>query len=844
MDDMFDEEYKKAIQIGQENLAVLRLARAWCDNIDYTRGPFGIGLIEAASGLPISGGNLRCDFAEPPTSFAARLAAGAVDFYERNCIGCTDRKATDASVHLGTWSEAHIAERAELETQAARQRCDVETACRERATARRFQHGQCDPVSQSILDLLDRVDALERDQEAEQLLVKHAEMAPGDFSDALVEHLAIEGLAIGSDAFLRTVIAIFERQGRPAADTMLDIAFQAAEMNVAGESAGRVIATHAEAPAVAVSSLTGLVRLAAGTPDHFSSRRIGAEPAALLRLFDCDSGSTVKLLSDMLRDEDVTTRAQAAHAAEKVVAARPSAGALLLPALLDSLSHPDNSKYMGDQFAAAQVARVVADIFITDPEAADLGLYPRIRTAEPSLAKKLWACYQHACPSRFRQEVPLHVTNVILRRSLKLLEMDLEYELQRDVASTVSTAYHGRIEGGALALRDILRVVYHWSSRRHAMETNEPAREDLTAESFLTLESERTLVSAILSELCSALECAARQYPHEYVSLIDSEWDVSGTNAARVLLLDVLRVVIRDQESFEITVPLLRRALARSSASERAAAFRVIGEIRSSEVSAPHDLVNRVLQGFDDYTLIVLLGALRAAQRLEIPQVAKPSVINRAFAFAASYGPERVYERDVERALRLALRLAKDETYEVAVGRFVLELVASLPSGEAVELLRTLDLENHEEWTGAAVNALKVDPHPSYRGIGDSDRRVLLRKLAVRPTGQIAPHFGALVEMATERLPRQPWWAAAVADLLERHLEHERAAALSDKVVETLPDTREQRRARSVARQIALGRHANAAAVRGDREGAERALTEWTQILQDDDETVSRLGIQ
>ena len=166
----------------------------------------------------------------------------------------------------------------------------------------------------------------EGDLEAERLPVKHAEMAPGDFSDALVDHLAQEAMAIGNDSLLATVIAIFERQGRPSTDTMLSIAFEAVRQEIAAPDAGRVIATHAVRFETAVSSLTGLVRLAAGEPDFLSHRRIGADPAALLRFFDSDSKKALALIRAMLLDDDERTRADAAHAAEELASARPPAG--------------------------------------------------------------------------------------------------------------------------------------------------------------------------------------------------------------------------------------------------------------------------------------------------------------------------------------------------------------------------------------------------------------------------------------------------------------------------------------------------------------------------------------
>ena len=519
MDDI-SSEYEKAVAIGQENLELLRLADAWCQNVSYTRGPFGIGIIETSTGLPISGGSLRCDFAKPPQSYGMQLAHGAVAFYEENCIGCPERVPTDAGEHLGTWADALITEREEREAAAAQQRREAAKASKRRAANRRVLHGETDPASQAILDLLDRVDAVERDQEAEELLTKHAEMAPGDFPDALVDHLVREAMAIGNSAFLEAAIAIFERQGRPQPDAMLAIAFQAVEKNIARASTGRVIATHASQFDVDNSSLAGLVHLAAGEPDHLWNRRVDAQPAALLRFFDCGPDEAVHLLSDMLSDKDVWVRADAAHAAEKVVAARPAAGPLLLPALLDSLRQADDSAYLREPFAASQAARVVANIFVTRPLETDEELHSRIRQADPALARRLWDCYEKACPSRFREHVPQQVTDTIIRRSLLLLEADLDWELLTDIADALPSLCRQQGLGPAVLIPTLVRLVLDWSSRLQAIQADEPKLEGLTAETFFAFESRRILLSAILDRLQHALESIAKQDPQAYISLI------------------------------------------------------------------------------------------------------------------------------------------------------------------------------------------------------------------------------------------------------------------------------------------------------------------------------------
>lgn len=828
-------EYEEAIAIGQENLELLLLAKAWCQNISRTRGPLGVGIPEAMTGLPISGGSLRCDFAKPPQSYGMQLAHSAVDFYEENCIGCPERVPTDAPEHLGTWADALIAEREERAAAAAQQRREADKASKQRAVERRVFHGKTDPASQAILDLLDRVDAVDRDQEAEELLTKHAEMAPGDFPDALVDHLVQEAMVIGNSAFLEAAIAIFERQGRPEPDTMLAIAFRAVEKDIASVSAGRVIATHASRFDVDHSSLAGLVHLAAGEPDHLQGRRVGAEPAALLRFFDCGADAAVELLNDMLQDADVWARADAGHAAEKVVAARPAVGPLLLPALLDSLRQPDDSAYFGDPFAASQAARVVADIFVTRPLETDAELHSRIRQADPALARRLWDCYQRACPSRFREDVPQQVTDTIIRRSLALLEIDLDLELLREVADALPSLCRQQGLGPAILIPNLVRLVSDWSSRLQAIQADEPAGEGLTAETFLAFESRRIPLSTILDRLQRALESIAKQDPEAYISLIEPDWEASDAQSGRVQLIDVLQAIVHSQSVFDRTLPLLRQSLASSTTGERAAALRVIGATRAPDVSVPPDLAARAVEAFEDEFLIVVLGAIRATLRVDVLEDQKPTLIYKLLGFIAIYGPQALHRDDVARAMRLLLRLAAGEPYEEKASQLLLECIKDLPSGEAADHLRGLGLEGHPSWPAAVVSALHVDTRPEYRGLGDPDRETLLRALATRPAVELAPHFSDLAEIASQRLPDKPWWAGAIADLLALHQEHSRAAALADEVVEMFPDTPEQRPARKLALQVALGHRANAAAAEHDGDGMKDALAEWSQLVSDGD---------
>ena len=361
------------------------------------------------------------------------------------------------------------------------------------------------------------------------------------------------------------------------------------------------------------------MRLAAGETDHFFDRQVGAEPAALLRFFDCEPVKAVKQISGMLQDTDVRIRAQAAHAAETLVATRPDAGSLLLTPLLDSLSHTDKSKYMGDPFAARLAARVVAHIFIANPKDTDILLEMRIRSADLNLAKKLWSCYYSADPRRFREHAPHQVTDTINRRALLLLEMSLDTELLLDVADTLSSACRYENLGNASLTNELVRLVVLWSSRLRRIDPDEPTV-NRNAAGSIELWRKHNRVSAILGRIQSALEHFANQDPQAYISRIETVWETGDAHDLRTCFLEVFQATVRDQEELNLALPLLRHSLESRSPGERAAALHVIGRIRSTDVSIPKDLISRVLEAFGDEKLIVLFAAIRAGLCVEIPR--------------------------------------------------------------------------------------------------------------------------------------------------------------------------------------------------------------------------------
>jgi hypothetical protein len=843
MHDDFRDEFDRAIATGFANAAVLQLAAAWCQHIGVTKGPRGTGLLEHATGLPITGGSLRCDYAKAPTSFSAVLEHSAVDFYEQNCIGCRDRDPTGAAEHLGTWADARIAEREELRREQEEQVRQAAQARERRRKERRLALGAPDATLQSILDLVDRIDAEARDVEAERLLISHAEMSPGDFPEHLIDHITTESIGIGNDALLESVIAVFDRQGRPATDRMLRVAFEAVGRGVAAAAAGRVIAVHAERCDADDRAWDGIVRLAAGGADNFGRPfRIGAEHAPLIRLYDLDPERTVKCMGARLHDEDVWVRATAAHAAEKLVGERPSAGLLLLPALLDALTLPDNSGYLGDPFASGEVRKIVADVLELNPSSTAREINTRIQTGDAGYARELWGCYHNSSRQRRRRPLSREVAEVIAAQGVALLRQDLDPDLLREVSDTLELLARSHGESLDLRLPDVVALVLSWADRIEAYDASRPTTEaaDPSEEAILgSLEWETkrdTLLSARRNVEKILGACAARR-SRDYVDLlVKTAWDSSASSrAGRISLLEVLGSVVREQTTLDCAKALLFRALESDRPGERASALRAFAEIGRHEVVLPGELTDSVLAALNDDKLIVVLAAIGALSQIEVPVDRKLGVITCLLHFAEAYGSDRLHTRDVERALHCVLQLARGEGYEERATGVVLEIVGALPSGNSVGLLDRLPVDHHAGWPSAAVRALRLDPDPRYYGVHDYLRQSLLQELADLPTDQLAPWFDELENVGRDRLPHDRTWAWAIADVLAYHQQHERAAVLCDAVVTALPDTREQRPARRFARQVAIGHHLDGAVARGDVEARKQLMQDWAQLAGEED---------
>jgi len=434
------------------------------------------------------------------------------------------------------------------------------------------------------------------------------------------------------------------------------------------------------------------------------------------------------------------------------------------------------------------------------------------------------------------------VGDVIGKRAAALLSEDqLDGELRFEVAATLSILCEYHRDAVTVSSEEIIALLVASGDRYERFNNGPPGPATATSQdqilmAYMGWMSACVKLSGVVSALEEALEARAERDPTVFLeTLLGGTWAAAEPSPlGRASLLKVLGAVVKEQADLDLTAPILLATIESERNRERAAAYDALAEIGRCEVTLPPSFAESALKALRDEYLIIVLAAIRALPRITVPEEQTVDTVLHLLQFASTYGPGRLHTEYVGIALRTALRLADGQPFQSRVEELVLDVVGSFPSTEAVEILDRLPIDhNHPSWPKVAVSALQPDPDPNWADIRDHRRADLLRDLATIRTDRVAPFFDTLEEIAALRLPYDTSWAWAVSDVLARHGEHRRAAAVCDAVVDAMPDTTEFRPRRSFARQVALGHHLDVAAIAEDSVATQRLLVEWATLVQE-----------
>ncbi len=181
-----DREFKIATEAGEHNRATMELVRNYCGQARIKKFG-GVGMIEQMTGLPIGNHGLECAHATAGGMFTWDFREAALDFYDRHCVDCDQRKPIGVPNLLTLVRERDEKRAVEAQKNLAAQAKEAEAHDARKLTRSRLREG-LGALACTIVDHIDEFDE-QRDQNHRDRLCESARLAPEHFVAPLVEYI-------------------------------------------------------------------------------------------------------------------------------------------------------------------------------------------------------------------------------------------------------------------------------------------------------------------------------------------------------------------------------------------------------------------------------------------------------------------------------------------------------------------------------------------------------------------------------------------------------------------------------------------------------------------------------
>ena len=826
-----DESIKRAEAIGKANADIIELAQAWCTHLQVER--HGYGLVEQYTGLPVSGGTLRCDYARATVGTAARLDWVALDFYQRNCVGCPHRLSLGVLPNLGTWAERLLDDERRRTASAEEAGRIAEAERVERRKQRRLIAGQLDAEAEAILQLIERLDSGKADPSAREELLALASLRPEAFTSELIQLLLIEAQTNRIAACLEAVIIVHGKRQEPPPEQMVQVAIQGLRRGQAWSACAGILARYltADAAAVIPQDVFAIAFQLAGPSDDFfpGDHPVDPEPELLLRLFDLARDTTIVALAHQLGDSDLWTRSTAARACQSLIHVLGLEARPLLTALLDGLRMHDPSRYHHEPQSTLQICIAIADLFVVDPDSTDRALRERWTHEGATYRQHIAQCYALSDRGSRSRLLSAKAAQFAGRWALEQCTNSDDDEVLGKAADLWKSLCRDQPESLGVTLEASLGAVALLAERLDSVgrQMKLPATSVLTG---LELSTRQSVLRRCLREVREGATALASREPKQFWPLARRMWaEAPDESQLRLALIEMAGDFGRDYVQLPLALPMLYSGMLGAWSSSRAIAIRSIGKIaKEAPVELPAEVTEGVMVALSDRYLAVVQCAAEAVGWLKIPEDRLITVLNTLLNFARNYADSR--DDTAKESLVSARRLSRGTAYEPQVSDLILKVIDEMPAFNALETLGYfVGLQARPDWVATAVRALRKDEDPAYGGLGEHDRERVLQALANVDPDRLAPHQDTLIAVGKELIDETAKWAWQIAEVCSSLGLFEAAARTAEMVVSSIPDTLEERPRRLYAQQVAACHRVESAVARDDSGAIAEALKAWKE---------------
>jgi hypothetical protein len=396
--------------MGEANQQTLELIRNWCAHIRVDKQGGG-GLVEQFTSLPIGPRSLACPHAVAPGFSGHDLRFLAVDFHDRNCLGCSHRKPVGFP-NLSTLIQQRDAARAASDEEGRRREAAAAEALQERDAARQAIRAGLPPPSADVIDQIEELDHKQRDSANADRLVETARLAPEVFTAPVLAY-AFELIEAGETWFYAAGLSLL-RVLNTDAPRLTRCALRCLPRRIADEIAADIVADNL---AVADETLVGdaipaLISMA--SPPRLllgdMERRPHAEP--LVRTYKAFPNAVEKALAVLLEGDpyDIGLAARAIALLTDCDKKLPSRFARSLIAKLTRdrrlLQASEHYAGDGDGETVAELRQVLGIALTAQPVETDKLLKAFLAGASEPAEARILSVYREALhPPQFDEEV-------------------------------------------------------------------------------------------------------------------------------------------------------------------------------------------------------------------------------------------------------------------------------------------------------------------------------------------------------------------------------------------------------------------------------------------------------
>ena len=688
-----DDSIQKAIRIGERNREIIELAQNWCAHLEV-RQAGGVGLVEIQTGLPIGMRSFKCLYASAAGMAGMNLQVVALDFYDRNCVGCKERLPVRLPNLSSLVGERDAAQKRDSDARASR----AQQQAREldgRAARRETLARGCDPARAGIFSLIDAVDREPNDHNKQVLLATAAASAQHFYASV---QEALYDLALGG-GFTRAEAAL-EVLSKVEADPhrRCETALKALARQDGHRVAGRTVAKHLnkDHEPLVPDALPAIISLATPVRGIFPGSGSAGDPRPLIAAFQLFPELVQAAIQEHLHSLVKHFRIQACHAISLILRVDPSFGSKVIDDLIASLGLPDDH-YGEDGAAEDNVATTLTDIMVHYPQEVDARIQAEMKVGGDDLRSALFEVYERMLRTEFELDPPApppRAVEISFQRFVDVLSNRNDNDL------LLKAIWFLRNQ--ALRFRELFEK--HAETLLGAaaliagdLEAPESPLLDLslTPDPLKSLEKQgrRQMLNTALDAALKPIGVMAGRKPESLGSLLLTTFEAlgDGHDYFKAGLVQSLGHMGASPTASKLVLPALYQAMTSQSVMVRAAGAEAYGHIAQDNADDLPALLHEtfILLLTDSYVM-VHSAAIEALRKVDVPKSFVPRILAGLGVVITSYhrsrSDDRLLSDSLERFLELLTR-EKRPPLNPPTGKRILAIVTNMKTDPAARFV-------------------------------------------------------------------------------------------------------------------------------------------------------------